>query len=102
VKYTAHVAQVLKTGIHVVGAVTDGEVHVLSQMPLADRVEIVLDGTPDGPAMMYRYTTAGEFCGDTWHQRLQHAFEQAEYEYGLQPEDFHERPNLPSHEPVSF
>jgi hypothetical protein len=38
--------------------------------------------------MMYRYTHDGQFCGDTWHETLAAAFEQAEFEYGLTPGDF--------------
>lgn len=38
--------------------------------------------------MMVRYNEAGDFCGDTWHEDLQHAFAQATFEYGLAREDF--------------
>ncbi len=38
--------------------------------------------------MMYRYTDAGEICGDTWHPNLMDAFAQAEFEYGLSERDF--------------
>lgn len=57
-------------------------------------------GLPDGPQttmpfpdvlflegdetsyMLYRYTVDGRFCGDTWHQTLEDAKRQAEFEYG--------------------
>ena len=38
--------------------------------------------------MMYRYTDAGQFCGDTWHENLDAAFGEAETEYGLTENDF--------------
>ena len=57
-------------------------------------------GLPDGPqtampfpevlfleddatsCMLYRYTADGQFGGDTWHQTLEEAKHQAEFEYG--------------------
>ncbi len=38
--------------------------------------------------MMFRYTSSGEFCGDTWHETLEDAIAQAGYEYGLSEQDF--------------
>jgi hypothetical protein len=32
--------------------------------------------------MMYRYRANGEFCGDTWHQSVEDAKLQAQFEYG--------------------
>lgn len=87
-KYVARVTQVLRTGIHKIGALVDGTIKPVAEMPLPDRVEIEFDGEPSQPCMMYRYTQAGEFCGDTWHETLQAAFEQSEYEYGLSERDF--------------
>jgi hypothetical protein len=87
-KYTARIKQVLKSGIHKIGAVVAGEVKTVSEMPLPNYIVIELDGGPEEPCMMYRYTDAGEFCGDTWHETLKHAFSQAEFEYGLRESDF--------------
>lgn len=33
---------------------------------------------------LYRYARDGEFAGDTWHQSLEEAKGQANWEYGLQ------------------
>ena len=88
-KYEARVTQVLKTGIHTIGEVRDGRVQSVADLPLPDRVEIKLDGGPDEPCIMYRYTDSGEFWGDTWHETLRDAFGQANYEYGLSGHDFH-------------
>ena len=71
----------------------------VAEMPLPDRVEIELDGEPGQPCIMYRYTQAGEFCGDTWHETFQAAFEQAEYEYGLSERDFRPADSMSYHEP---
>jgi hypothetical protein len=65
-----------------------GEIQQVAEMPPAERVEIVSDGAPDQPAMMYRFTSEGEFCGDTWHETVERAFDQAEHEFGLAKTDF--------------
>lgn len=88
-KYTARVTKILKTSIHVIGAIVDDEVREVAEMALPDYIEIELEGEPDYPCMMYRYTDSGEFCGDTWHENLADALRQAEYEYGLSKSDFH-------------
>ncbi len=87
-KYTARITQILKAGIHKIGTIADGEIKMVSEMSLPNFVEIELDGGDEEPCMMSRYTDAGEFCGDTWHETLKHAFRQAEFEYGLQESDF--------------
>ena len=86
--YIARVRKVLRQNIHTVGAIVDGEIKTVSSMPLPDRIEIELDGSENQPCMMYRYTNNGQFCGDTWHETLAAAFQQAEFEYGLTRNDF--------------
>lgn len=49
-------------------------------LPVADVVLLVADD--DAGAMLFRYTTDGEFGGDTWHATVAEAQEQAAYEYG--------------------
>jgi hypothetical protein len=88
VTYVAKVKQVLRQNIHTVGSIVDGEVHTVTSMPLPDRIEIHSDGSETQPCMMYRYTNDGQFCGDTWHETLEAAFQQAEFEYGLTHSDF--------------
>ena len=83
-KYVANVAAVLQRGIHLQGLPGDPQ----NEMPPAARIEIELDGAEAGPCMMYRYASDEAFAGDTWHQSLEEAFHQAEFEYGLQPSDF--------------
>jgi hypothetical protein len=87
-KYAARVTEVLRRRIHTVGEIHDGVVRPVADLPLPDRIEIALDGEPDDACMMYRYTDAGEFCGDTWHESLASAIAQAAFEYGLTEQDF--------------
>ena len=49
-------------------------------LPIADVLLLVVDEDPG--AMLFRYTTAGEFGGDTWHQSVDEARAQAAFEYG--------------------
>jgi len=48
-------------------------------MPKA--VALVIVSWPEG-WFLYRYGPRASFAGDTWHQTLDHAYEQAEYECG--------------------
>ena len=49
-------------------------------LPIADVLLLVSDDDPG--AMLFRYTTAGEFGGDTWHPSVDAARAQAADEYG--------------------
>lgn len=60
----------------------------IENLPIADRIEIELEGDKDEPCMMFRYTNSGDFCGDTWHEDLKSAFAQAEFEYGIVTNDY--------------
>jgi hypothetical protein len=60
----------------------------VADLPLPTRVEIELEGGPNEPCMMFRYNDAGEDCGDTWHENLTQALDQAKFEYGLGEADF--------------
>lgn len=42
---------------------------------------LVLEVTPGAGAMLFRYTAAGEFGGDTWHETPEDARDQAAWEY---------------------
>ena len=86
-KYVAHVKTLLRS-IHSVGSIREGTLETGARLPHPDRVEIQLQGGPQNPCSIYRYTNSGDFCGDTWHQNLADAFAQAEYEYGLSESDF--------------
>ena len=51
-----------------------------SLMPLPD--VLLLEATDDAGVMLFRWTSSGDFGGDTWHESLEDAKHQAEYEYG--------------------
>lgn len=43
---------------------------------------LILEEEKDGGGFtLHRYTDEGEFCGETWHQRLEEAKHQAHFEY---------------------
>lgn len=86
-KYVARVRDVLVSGIHTTAVVEREEIQGSLSMPLPDRVEIE-SSMDDTDCFLYRYTRSGECCGDTWHENLQAAFEQAQFEYGLAPDQF--------------
>lgn len=52
---------------------------------------LVIEETPEG-FFLYRYDREGEFGGDTWHQSLEEAKEQAGFEYGDLVEEWQEVP----------
>jgi hypothetical protein len=81
-QYVARVTQFLRPGIHKLGGIRGDSPEVVGDMQLPDRVEFKLDGEPDEPCMIYRYTDSGDFCGDTWHQNLEDAFAAAEESTG--------------------
>ena len=86
-KHVARPREFKRPGMHTIGRVSGGELTKSGAMLLPDRVEI--EPEPGGDHyLLYRYTKAGEVCGDTWHEDLEAAFAQAEYEYGLTASDF--------------
>ena len=52
-----------------------------SMLPTPDVVLVVAE--PNGETMLFRYTAHGELCGDTPHDNLTDAEDQASREYGL-------------------
>jgi len=80
-KFTARVEQVLHSGIHRIAIDRRDAELVFNALPLPTYVEIEVDDS--GQATLYRYRDDGAFCGDTWHESLQDAKDQAAYEYGI-------------------
>ncbi len=80
-KFTARVAQVLRSGIHKIAVDRRDTEFVFADLPRPTYVEIKVDDA--GHAMLYRYRDDGTFCGDTWHESLHDAQEQATHEYGI-------------------
>lgn len=52
---------------------------------------LVIEETSDG-VFLYRYDREGEFGGDTWHESIEEAKEQAGFEYGDLVEEWREVP----------
>jgi hypothetical protein len=45
------------------------------------RPDVLVLEADEQSAMLYRYTSNGEFGGDTWHETAEAAVEQAEFEF---------------------
>jgi hypothetical protein len=58
--------------------------------PVAD--VLVLEATDEQGVVLYRFTTEGVFCGDTWHETIEDAGDQAAYEFGDAVGPWHEIP----------
>lgn len=86
-KYVARVSEVLQSDVHMGVDIVDGRIVSGAPLPHPERVEIE-PSADTGGCMMFRYTRKGEFCGDTWHESMDRAFDQARSEYGLNREDF--------------
>jgi hypothetical protein len=66
----------LRVAVHTAGYPLDPD----RMLPVADVVLVV--SQPKGDTMLFRYTAYGEMCGDTPHDSLADAEEQARQEYG--------------------
>jgi hypothetical protein len=87
-KLVARVTQVLRPGIHKIGTIREGILEAGPDLPFPDRVEIEFGGDIHEPCFVFRRTREGQFCGDTWHEDLEGALQQAHFEYGLARADF--------------
>ena len=86
-KYIARISEVLQSGMHRTAAIVDGELVPVGTLPTPHRVEIIVD-PGEVSCFMYRFTKAGEVCGDTWHASFDDAVAQASFEFGLKRDDF--------------
>lgn len=68
-----------------VGVLGPNGLDTKGDLPVAFRVEIVTTG--DG-IYLIRYDKDGEFCGDTWHQSINEAKEQACFEFNISANDW--------------
>src|SRR5262245_23264077 len=48
---------------------------------------LVIEAAPEG-VVLNRNSVEGELSGDTWHPTLEEAFEQAQFEFGILPEQW--------------
>ena len=65
---------------HAVGKLVDGKPMIDEQIPVPAWVEIAED---DGGFFLMHYDEEGTCIADTWHQSLDEAKEQAEFEFGI-------------------
>ena len=71
----------------------------LQPMPFPD--VLVLFEEPDGSVFLYRMTRSGQFGGDTWHQSVDDAQAQAEFEYGRLMDEWQPIP-VEAEDPIDF
>jgi hypothetical protein len=50
--------------------------------PVADVLVLEVGTIDEQGVFLYGYSATGEFCGDTWHQSIEDAQNQAVYEFG--------------------
>lgn len=67
-----------RMAVHTAGFPLDPE----EMLPPADVVLLISDGKSGGDTMLFRYSAHGELCGDTPHDSIDAAEEQASLEYG--------------------
>jgi hypothetical protein len=77
-KVSANVAPRVKHYIGFPPAITDGE-DTRQQLPGATLLVILEKGSG---VFLVRFTSDGEFAGDTWHETIDDAKHQAEFEFG--------------------
>jgi hypothetical protein len=72
----------------------------VQEMSIPDFLIIEEDTKETKGFFLYRYKTTGKFCGDTWHESLEYAKEQAHHEYGDSVEKWEEIPE--GHNPLLY
>ena len=65
---------------HSIGSLKDGELRVEETIPMPAWVEIVKEG---GGFYLMHFNEGGEVIADTWHQSVDDAKGQAEFEFGI-------------------
>ncbi|MFC1783582.1 hypothetical protein ACFL02_08355 [Planctomycetota bacterium] len=58
---------------------------MVKEFPRPDYIEIV---DQKNSFFAIRYTDDGDFCGDSWHQNLQQAKQQAKFEFELTEDEW--------------
>lgn len=65
---------------HTVGRLGPNGPEEIANLPAAATVEIQVE---ENGFLLLRFDADGEFSGDTWHQSLDEAKEQARFEFGI-------------------
>ena len=66
---------------HIAGRPAEDDSEPDDQNVLARAQVLVIEQKPDG-VFLYRLTDSGEYAGDTWHESIEAAKDQAVFEYG--------------------
>ena len=90
----AYVVRVTGKTVHSIGEIVEGNVVPKQRMP--DAAWVVIEEM-NGSCYLYRYSKTGDEVGDTWHETVDEAKGQAEFEYDIRDADwFEERSGDPS------
>jgi hypothetical protein len=84
-KLRAHVRRITGATTHSIGRIENDMPVPGTPLPGPTYVEIV---GADGAFYLFRYNDAGEFGGDTWHQSIEEAQDQAKFEYEIEASDW--------------
>ena len=71
--------------VHSYGTLIDGVPKSSNVLPTPDWVDI---SEEENGYFLLRFNSAGEFLTDTWHESLQAAMSQAEFEYRISPAEW--------------
>jgi hypothetical protein len=98
-RLVAHVRQldISPPSRHAVGLPFELTGKVGGSTPLPEARVLIMEAAPD-ESLLWRYSTLGEFAGDTWHWNDVDASEQAELEYGDRVGSWTEYPLELTHE----
>jgi hypothetical protein len=70
---------------HSLGTLGENGEKTIKTFSVAERIEISIG--EDGVSLV-RFDQNGSFCGDTWHQTIEQAMDQAEYEFKVSRDDW--------------
>ena len=76
---------------HSIGILGPDGPNATSEMPVAVKLEISAD---DNGVFLIRFDKNGTFCGDTWHQSIDDAKEQASFEFSVADSDWDTTPSV--------
>jgi len=85
-KYEAKINTATGSVKHTLGVLGMNGPKTIEDFPVAVRLEISV--SKDG-VFLFRFDQNGDFCGDTWHQTIEKAKDQARFEFKVTEDDWH-------------
>ena len=85
-KYEARVSTATGNVKHTFGVLGVNGPETAAEFPVAVKLEISVG--EDG-FFLLRFDHNGVFCGDTWHQTIEEAKDQARFEYSVSEDEWH-------------